>query len=266
MSTVVSSLIPVRTSLLKDVVLPKEHGSWSLAFEPIALGLLVAPSVGGGLLGLALSALFFARRPLRVQFQESRPERRAAALQALVFCALTAAVSLSAIVLLSGVDWLVWLAPVAIAGAIFAHFDRRGAGREEAAEVAGSAAFAMVPAAIGILGGLEPWSAVSLTLLALGRSVPSVLCVRSYLRARKTGVRRATLALVSACAAVASAVVLYNLGHLPVVALVWMVVLAARAFALLAVFQPDWRARTVGMTEALLGVALVVSTALAWQA
>jgi hypothetical protein len=266
MSTVVSTLHPVRPSLLKDVVLPKEHGSWSLAFEPIALGLLAAPSVGGGLLALALSALFFARRPLRIHGQENRVERKTAAFQALAICGMIAAVSLSATVLLNGVEWVMWLAPVGVAGAIFAHFDRRGAGREEAAEVAGSAAFAMVPAAIGILGGLEPWSAVSLTVLALGRSVPSVLCVRSFLRARKTGVRRATLALVTACAAVASAGVLYHLGHLPLFAVVWMVVLAARAFALLAVFQPDWRARTIGMLEAMIGVALVVSTALAWRA
>ena len=32
---------------LKTIVLPAEHGGWGLLFEPIALGLLVAPSIAG---------------------------------------------------------------------------------------------------------------------------------------------------------------------------------------------------------------------------
>ena len=39
---------------------PKEHGSWSLALEPVALGLLVAPSPAG--LALATAALARAAR------------------------------------------------------------------------------------------------------------------------------------------------------------------------------------------------------------
>ena len=264
MSTVVSSLPHARPSLLKDVVLPKEHGSWSLALEPIALGLLIAPSFEGGLLAMACVSGFFARRPLRIAFVETRIERRALAFNALAFCAFTAAVSVSAIVLMSGVAWLSWLAPAAIAGAIFAYFDRNGAGRAEAAEIAGSAAFAMVPAVIGVLGGLDAWSAVCLSLLALGRSVPSVLCVRAFLRGRKTGVHANGLALIAAVAATAIVSVLYSRGHAPLFTLVCMGVFAARTFALLSVFQPPWRARTIGMIEAVLGLVFVLGSAVAW--
>ena len=39
----------------RELVLPKEHGSWAFAFEPIALGLLIAPSPAGGWLALAMA-------------------------------------------------------------------------------------------------------------------------------------------------------------------------------------------------------------------
>ena len=47
------------------VFLPREHGSWSLALEPLALGLLVVPSAAGAALAAAALAGFFARRPLK---------------------------------------------------------------------------------------------------------------------------------------------------------------------------------------------------------
>ncbi len=46
--------------------MPREHGSWSLALEPVALGLLVAPSHAGAWLALAVGAGFFTRRPLKL--------------------------------------------------------------------------------------------------------------------------------------------------------------------------------------------------------
>jgi hypothetical protein len=49
---------PAPMARWRDVILPKEHGSWSLALEPIALGLLVAPSWAGGSLAVAVLAGF----------------------------------------------------------------------------------------------------------------------------------------------------------------------------------------------------------------
>lgn len=262
MSTVASFQPRAKTSVFKDIVLPREHGSWSLAFEPIALGLLAAPSAAGTVLAVALSSGFFARRPLRIYLNERRSERRIQARGALAICAGTGLLALAGTVLIAGMAWLPWLLPVAIAGAIFAHFDRKGAGREEAAEIAGSAAFAMVPAAIGILGGLAPLQALALALLSLGRSVPSVLCVRSFLRAKKTGVHRNALALSTACIAVAITAVLYDANLASMLVLILVAALAVRAFAVLVVFRPAWRARTVGMSETIVGVLFVLSVGL----
>ncbi|MBI4622216.1 MAG: YwiC-like family protein [Verrucomicrobia bacterium] len=71
----------------RELVLPKEHGSWAFAFEPIALGLLIAPSAAGGWLAPALASAFFARRPLRTALGDARPAYRAAARRALLAAA-----------------------------------------------------------------------------------------------------------------------------------------------------------------------------------
>src|SRR5688572_20448088 len=61
-----------------SVFLPKEHGSWSLALEPLALGLLIAPSWAGGALAGAVLAGFFVRRPLKAAFTADLQRRREA--------------------------------------------------------------------------------------------------------------------------------------------------------------------------------------------
>src|SRR5215207_2338795 len=154
------SFVPLQAgsvSLWRDCIAPKEHGSWSLAFEPIALSLLIAPSVPGALLGGAFAAGFFARRPMRIGWADARRDRRRAARAACLFCIAAGALGIVGAVGLAGWAWTLWLAPVLVAGMVFAYHDAQGAGREETAEIAGSAAFALAPAAFAIVAG---WPAV----------------------------------------------------------------------------------------------------------
>lgn len=248
-------------SLWRDTLMPKEHGSWSLAFEPIALSLLVAPSMPGVFLAMALGAGFFARRPLRIAQRETRWERRLGAMWALLGCAGIALPSLLAAVAQGGAEWLVWLAPMAVAAVVFAYFDLRGSGREEAAEVVGAAAFALAPAAFAALAGWQPLESIALAAVMLARAVPSVLCVRAFLRAAKTGVRRDAPALIAACVALAVTVLLFERGVAPFFAVVAVSIFCFRSFALLVFLRPSWRARSIGMLEAILGVAFVIGLA-----
>ena len=93
-------LCAMATSLptLKSLLLPKEHGSWSLAFEPLVLGLLVAPSVGGLGLAAAMIAGFFLRRPLKLAVTLPAADLRRSAAR----------------------NWALLLGGVALAGLIFA--------------------------------------------------------------------------------------------------------------------------------------------------
>jgi hypothetical protein len=250
----------------RDMVLPKEHGSWSLALEPLAFGLLVAPSSGGGFLALAVAAAFFARRPLRIAWRDARAERRSDARSALAALALIAMAALVGAWLVAGAGWILWLVPSAIAGALFLSFDLRNGGREETAEIAGSAAFAFLPAAFAAIDGASPAAAIALGLVMAGRAVPTVLGVRSALRGAKTGIRRPAPALLAAFAALAVGGVLVRQGLAPVTAVAALGVLAARAVALLVFPRPALRPRTIGMAEAVIGVLFVVSVAIAWRA
>ena len=76
------------------------------------------------------------------------------------------------------------LGGLALAG-LFAWFDAQNGSRAAAAEVAGSAAFALVPAALATLAGWSAGPALALAGLALTRSVPTVLTVRNSLRLSK---------------------------------------------------------------------------------
>ena len=55
---------------LKQIAVPREHGSWGYTLEPLALALLVAFSVNGLLLSLVTFLIFFAHQPIRIIFNK----------------------------------------------------------------------------------------------------------------------------------------------------------------------------------------------------
>lgn len=246
--------------------MPKEHGSWSLALEPVVFGLLVAPSVAGLALAAAVLAAFFSRRPLKIAVRDARSERRSAARGAVLACALAAAAGFLIAVSLAGFEWCVWLIPSALLGTLFLSFDLRNSGREEAAEIAGSAAFAALPAALAIIGGREPVVALAVAVLMIGRAVPTVCCVRAALRAAKTGeCRRALPLAASAVALLAGAIAAWR-GLAPWIAVGCLGYFLVRTFAILVFPRPVLRARTIGIHEAITGVAFVIFVGLLWPA
>jgi hypothetical protein len=249
----------------RELAWPREHGSWSLALEPLALGLLVAPSTAGTWLTLGVLAVFFAWRPLNIAVSDAQAERRSAARRPLAVCAVVAIGSFGVALALEGVGWLGWLLPVVAAGVVFLFLDLRGGGREEIAEVIGAAAFAGVPAAMAALAGCGASASLALALVMACRSVPTVLSVRAYLRAGKTGGRRIAPALLANALAVAACAFCVRAGLAPGVALGAVALFTGLALWLLVWPRPSLRARTLGLVEALLGLIFVVATAFAWR-
>jgi hypothetical protein len=246
------------------IFLPKEHGSWSLALEPVALGLWVAPSWAGGALAGAALAGFFARRPLKASFAAGNPVRRREAREALVMWgALALAGGFEAVVLGS---WpALWpLVPAAALGWCFAYWDGQGDARDARAELAGSAAFAFVPAAIATLAGKSPAVALTLAALALARSASAVTTVRSYLRAAKGGAASARGPVLVSIAAAVLLAGLVATGSAPRVAAILGVTFLARTIWLAGPWRPAWPARRIGQAEAALGLLYVVLNAVSW--
>lgn len=246
-----------------ELVLPKEHGSWSLALEPVALGLLAAPSAGGGWLAVATLAAFLARRPLRAVYREQDLERRTRAAGALVICAGIAAIAFTGVIATAGTAWLGWLTPTLLASAAFVSFDLQNEGRVEFAEVAGAAAFGCLPAVFVILAGGTPATAAALAVLMLGRAIPAVLGVRAYLREMKTGVRRRWPALLTTAVLLVAILGLRRADQVPSSSVLLMASLAVGTVTLLLARGPRFRARTVGMAEMIAGIIFVIVTAVA---
>lgn len=264
------------------VFLPKEHGSWSLALEPLALGLLVAPSLAGGALAGVVLSGFFARRPLKLALARRRQAvaenvvssprtmndtfmRFATARRALTLLMILAAVAMVEVLVLAPWSALWPLLPAAALGVIFARLDAQGESRAVAAELAGCTAFTFVPAALATLAGLPGAVALALAFLAAARSLPAILIVRSYLRTTKGEPVGAAAALWTAVSALAGSVALVAAGLAPGIAVVLGTGLLLRTAWLASPARPAWPARRIGMMEALLGLLYVGAIAAAYR-
>ena len=247
----------------REVTMPKEHGSWPLAFEPVVLGLLVAPSVAGGWVALAALAGFFARRPLKIVWRERSGARAVAAWRALAVCAGVGLGALAAAVSAGGVMWAGWLAPFAGLGAVFISFDLKNGGREEAAEIAGAAAFATVAAAIAAAGGVGAVGALAVLIAMAGRSVPAVMLVRACVRGGKTGEYRATAPLVAGAVAVMAAGAAAIGGRMSIAVPLMLALILARAAVRLLRPTPI-RARALGFQELGIGLGYLAIVAATW--
>jgi hypothetical protein len=247
-----------------SVFLPKEHGSWSLVLEPLALGLLIAPSPAGGALAVAALAGFFVRRPFKALFVPAATRRPGAASAVGLFAAITAA-ALAIVVVLGGVTPLWPLLVAAPLAGVFAWFDAQNGSRAAAAEVAGSAAFAIMPAVLATLAGWSAGAALALGCFALVRSVPTVLSVRCSLR-RAKGEATGFVLPVLAAAGAAGAVSLLAAFHF---VSGWTMLpawgLFARTLWFASAWHPAWPARRVGMFEAVLGLLYVGAIAAAYR-
>src|ERR1051325_7102494 len=72
--------------LIRPLALPVEHGAWSFLLEPIALGLIIAPSGDGTLIAIGAVALMLVRQPFKLMLRDWSRQRypRTAVCEALV--------------------------------------------------------------------------------------------------------------------------------------------------------------------------------------
>lgn len=249
-----------------SVFLPREHGSWSLVAEPLLLALLVAPSAAGGAVALAALTGLFLRRPLRTLLEPAGRARAARARLALVIFGGVAASACAFAATLAGIAALAPLLLAAPFALLFAWFDAQGEARAFWAELAGAAAYGVLPVGLAKLGGWSHPTALVLGLVALGRSVPTVLTVRACLRhARGEPVNR-TWPLLASAFPVALLAGLSFLRLAPVGCMVPVALLFVRAAWLLSDAAPHWPARRLGLLEAGLGLAGLAVNAAAFLA
>lgn len=233
-----------------------------MAAEPIALGLLAAPSPAGVALALAVGALFFARRPWPFALGRCGSAHRRPALLLLALLAASAGAALLAAARLGGWPNL-WPALLSLPPAtVFLALEARGEARAAEAELAGAATFATLPAAFATLAGQDSAVALGLAAAMLLRSVPAVLVVRAFLRRRKGQPVPAFPALAASAAAVIATAALHHAGLANVFIVSATVLLLLRALWLLGPAAPALRAPVLGALEAAFGVVFVLAAGL----
>jgi len=147
-------------------------------------------------------------------------------------------------------------------GLLFAYFDAQGEGRAAAAEIAGCATFAVLPAVFGTLAGWSAPAALALAVLALVRSVPTVLTIRAFLRQRKGESAGSAVPLLAAAIGLLLVWALAAAGLLSWLATGGALLLLGRTLWLLGPWRPAWSAKRAGMTEGGLGVSYLILAAL----
>ncbi|MBU6408830.1 MAG: hypothetical protein KGR98_00450, partial [Verrucomicrobia bacterium] len=150
------------------------------------------------------------------------------------------------------------------AGLVFVWCDSRNEAREGAAEVAGAVAFSSLPATFGALAGWGGAASLALAAVMLVRSVPTVLTVRANLRLKKGQAVSILPALLAAGAGLVLSAWVVSLRLAPWTAALFAAVFAARTIWLLC-WRPQLAARTIGITEATLGVLMLLALAETWK-
>lgn len=244
-------------------LLPREHGSWALVCEPLALALIAAPSWPGGLLALAAGALFLMRRPCQVLTAEADGPRRALAARALIALGVAALAGAGLAVAQGPRVVLAPLVAAMVAAGVFGWFDRQRDARAVPAECAGSAVYAALAAAIVLLAeGRERWiGAAAVGGFALVRAWTSILAVRVYVRRRKGRAASGRAAQAAAALACLPAIAAAGWPGTSVLA-IWTLVFALRTAWLTGPWAPDWPARRIGWLEAGLGTAACITAGL----
>ena len=251
-------------SLLRAVAVPAEHGGWGLTLEPVLLGLLVAPSVAGGALGLAALTAFLARTPAKLALADRRRRRRAARTAVAERVATVELLALAALLTVaattaSGPFWV----PLLVAAPMFGlelWFEVRSRGRRLAPELAGAVGVSSFAAAIALADDRAATLAFGLWLVLAARVVASVPFVREQiarLHARTTDTRVTDVTSVAAVALAAGAIGLDD--RLIAGAAAALVVIAVQLFVLRRGQPP--RAAVIGMQQLALGLAVVLVTA-----
>lgn len=255
---------PARPSI-RSVALPAEHGGWGFLFEPVLLGLLIAPTLAGVCLGVAALGVFLLRAPLKLTIKDYRRGRRFERTRlAEIFTLIYAAVALGglalAFVTASHPCWQPFLLAVPLA-LVQLRYEIVNRGREYLPETAGSMALACVAPMIALAGGMALPAALLLWIILTARAVTSISYVRARLRLEhgKPAQIRATWILHLLALALLVLLALNN--ATPWLTAAIMLLLAARACYGLSDYRRPAPPRVIGFQEMGLGLVYIVLTA-----
>lgn len=240
-------------ALIRSVALPAEHGGWGFVLEPILLGLLVAPSGHGLLLGVAALALFFTHQPLKVAVKDRlkgrRPARTVWAERFMVGYGAVAVVAFGLVYFNNDPEFAIpfLLGAPLMVGQLF--YDMRNQSRLLLAELIGAASLGSIAPAIAVLGDFALDEAMVLWAILLARTIPSIFYIRARLRvARGTDVSLLPVQ-VTHMLALLGVVLLVAIDRAPWLAVGAIAILTGRTTLGLSRYRKPRQVKTLGFLE-----------------
>lgn len=238
--------------------MPIEHGAWGFLFEPLAAGLIIAPSVAAPFITLMIVGAFLMRQPLKFLLgdwlQKRRLPRTAIARRLVLIFGGIAAVGLLGSLVFSPPLSLIPFALIAPLVVYLIIQDAARQTRQLRPELIAAFALASSITVLALADGFDYRVALALWALMLARLIPSVLYVRSRLRLEK-GKEFSLVGPVAAhVAALALVAALYGFGLASILTLLMAGFLAARAVFGLSRYRQILKAKTIGVWEVIYGI------------
>jgi hypothetical protein len=253
----------------KAVAIPPEHGAWGFLLEPILLGLFVAPSLAGFGLALAVIGAFLIRHPLKIALVDRQRgkhyARTALAERFVLIYGLPVIIGGAVAVLLAGIDILIPLLIAAPLAAILFIGYMQNRGRDMLPELAGAVAMAVSASSLALAGGESAETAFALWVILAARDVPSILYVRARLRLERDKPFSPLLVNGANALGVLSVIALAVAGFAPVLAVLAVNILAARAIYGLSPYRPRVKTQTIGFQEIGFGLMVVILAAIGYH-
>ncbi len=249
---------------IRAVAVPTEHGGWSLTAEPVLLGLLVAWSLPGLALGVAAMLAFVARTPLKVVLVDRWRHRwlaRSALALRVVVVELVVLAGLVAYAVAAGEPF--WL-PIVLALPLIGlelWFDMRSRSRRLVPELAGSIGIGAVATAIALTAGASDRVAWGLWAVVVARSLAAIPYVRHQIKRGRANPEPRWLSDGAQVVALAAITLAWAVDLVPGASVV--VIGLAALVNLVAVRLPAQRAVLIGIQQTIVGLAVIVVTALA---
>ena len=252
----------------KAIAIPPEHGAWGFLLEPILLGLLVAPSWAGFWLALAMFGVFLVRQPLKIALLDWRRGKRYS--RTLLAERFTLIYSIPAILGFLAAVWLAGYAiliPLLIATPLMAilfigYLQNRG--RAALPELAGAVAMAVTASSLALAGDKSAATAFALWGILAARDIPSILYVRARLHLERDKPFSWPLIIGSNLLGIVGVTALVVVDYAPVLAVIAISILTARAIHGLSPYRPRVKTQTLGFQEMGFGLLVVILTAIGY--
>ena len=252
-------------SPLRSVALPSEHAGWGLTLEPVLLGLLVAHSVAALCLGLATVLAFLARTPLKLAAVDARRGRTldrtrlARKVAAVEIVALVALLAVAFATATPGFWWpILGIAPLM---AVELSYDIRSRSRRLVPELAGAVGIAGMTSMMVLAGGRSTSVALGLWAILAARAIAAIPTIRDQVMKLHGRPAHPALPVIGDVVAVVVVVVAAVAEPLVIVGAVAVCAAIALQRALIA-WVPTDRAVVLGVRQTVMGVSVVLATAL----